>query len=121
MAIPPTKEQKDIIVAAISELKAIDTIELHVAPLTSVTDYFIICTGSSNRHVKSIADNLIKQAKEHKLQIIGTEGMESGDWVLVDLGDIVAHIMLPETRERYQLEKLWSQIPSPHITGTDAN
>ncbi|MDP0561050.1 MAG: ribosome silencing factor [Candidatus Endonucleobacter sp. (ex Gigantidas childressi)] len=100
-------ELKNLIIETLNELKGNNIISMDVTDLTSVTDYMIIACGTSDRHVKSLADNLIDKCKKHGIRPLGTEGVESSEWVLVDFGDVVAHIMLPATRQFYDLERLW--------------
>ena len=95
---------------AIHDLKALDVVTLDVRGLTSIADTLIICSGTSNRHVKSIAENIVKKAKEARLSYIKMEGEREGEWVIVDLADVIAHVMLPATREFYSLEDLWEPI-----------
>lgn len=97
---------------AVDDIKGLDRKLIDVRELTTITDYMLVCTGTSNRHVKSIADNIIKQAKEAGFRPLGVEGMDAGEWVLVDLGDVVAHVMQAQARAFYQLEKLWD-VPPP--------
>lgn len=97
---------------ALAELKAQDVVRIDVRELTGVTDYMIIASGGSNRQVGALADNVIEKVKERGLRPMGIEGKESGEWVLVDLGDIVVHIMQPATRQFYDLEKLWQSAES---------
>lgn len=93
---------------ALEDVKAQDILVLDVQPLTTVTDTMIICTGTSNRHVKSLAQNVAEEAKRAGHPALGVEGMDQGEWVLVDLGGVVVHVMQVQARAFYQLEKLWS-------------
>ena len=92
---------------ALDDLKARDLRVLDVRDLTPITDYMLVASGTSGRHVRSIADNLVEKAKKAGHQVLGLEGQEKGDWVLVDLQDVVVHIMQPEVRAFYKLENLW--------------
>ena len=102
------KKIKNAAFEALDNLKAKDITTLDVKSLTSVTDYMLICTGSSSRHVKSLADNVYIELKKQGLQALSVEGAAGSDWVLVDFGDVVVHIMLQEARDFYELEKLWT-------------
>ena len=99
-----------LVIDAIEELKGHDIVELDVSRLTDVTDCMVIASGRSDRQVKAIAEHIIESAKKHSLQPLGVEGLDRGEWVLVDLCDVVVHVMQPETRAYYQLEKLWSGL-----------
>lgn len=100
-------ELKQLMITAIEDLKGEDIRELDVKGKTSVTDIMIIASGTSSRHVKSIANNVAAEAKHAGVMPLGVEGEEQGEWVLVDLGDVVVHVMQPHIREFYDLEKLW--------------
>ena len=103
-----SEELKVIVHEALDDLKAINVVELDVRPLTDVMDYLVVATGTSNRHVKSLADNVSVEAKAQGMRPLGIEGQNGAEWVLVDFGDVVVHIMLPATRDLYDLERLWS-------------
>ncbi|UVE19793.1 ribosome silencing factor [Pseudomonas sp. LS44] len=94
-------------VAALEDMKAQDILTIDVRDKTSITDYMVIASGTSNRHVKSLVDNVLEKTKEQGVRPIGSEGMDTGEWALLDLGDIVVHVMLPATRQFYDLERLW--------------
>lgn len=96
------------VVDALEDLKAQDIVEIDVRGKTSFADLLIIASGTSSRHVKSIADEVIKFAKEAGVLPLGVEGQSEAEWVLVDLGDIIVHVMLPRIREFYGLERLWT-------------
>ena len=107
-----SEELKKVIVEALEDLKAINTVCLDVSGLTDVMDHMIIASGTSSRHVKSLATNVSVEAKKVDVPPIGIEGADVGEWVLVDFGDVVVHVMLPATRDFYDLERLWvSQDP----------
>jgi ribosome-associated protein len=105
-----TKLLQELAVKALEDLQAIDMTVIDVRPLTTVTDIMIICTGRSTRHVKSIADNLVVQAKKNDISYIHVEGDQGDEWVLVDMGDIVVHVMLANVRSFYNLEALWEPM-----------
>lgn len=102
---------KTLVINALEDMKAKDIVSLDVKPLTSVADLMVVASGTSNRHVKAIADNVRDKMKQNQIKPLGVEGEEAAEWVLVDLGDIIVHIMLPDTRRFYDLEKLWSMSP----------
>ena len=102
-----TDQRLNIITEALDNLKATDIQSLDVQHLTDMMDHIVVCTATSTTHAKSLAKNLEMTLKAKKITILGIEGDNKSDWVLVDIGDIVAHIMLEETRELYALEKLW--------------
>lgn len=111
------EQLRDLVTAALEDFKAIDIQHIDVAGQNPLTDMFVIASGSSVRHIKSMADNLIVKAKEAGVQPLGVEGDRQAEWVLVDLNDIIVHLMLPQTRAFYNLEKLWeasSQQRSGH-------
>lgn len=103
---------KSLALDALEDLKARDITQLDVSSLTEVTDLMLIASGTSTRHVAALAQNVVEKAKAAGLAPRGVEGGDNADWVLVDLGDIVVHIMMPEARTLYDLERLWADLPS---------
>ena len=101
-----------IVQAALEDMKAVNVKVIDVRGLTDVADTLVIASGTSDRHVRSIADRVIEQAKASGVRPLGTEGEREGEWVLVDLRDIVVHVMLPRVREFYALERLWEAGPA---------
>ena len=103
---------KELVVDALEEMKAKDIVCIDVEGKTSVTDMLVIASGTSNRHVKSLVDNVAAKAKSQGFRPLGIEGGATAEWVLLDLGDIVVHVMMPNAREFYDLERLWSHPSS---------
>jgi ribosome-associated protein len=108
---PKTLEQ--VVAGALDELKALDVQSLDVRHLTTVTDTMVVASGRSDRHVRAIAGAVVEQCKKAGFRPIGVEGERGGEWVLVDLADLVVHVMLPRVREFYNLEKLWNMPARP--------
>ena len=102
-----TEALVQLAVAALEDLKGQDITTIDVQGKTSVTDYMIIASGSSSRHVKSLAENVLEKAKEQGVRPLGSEGLDGGEWALLDLGDVVVHVMQVATRQFYDLERLW--------------
>jgi ribosome-associated protein len=97
----------DAICDALDDLKASDVKTMDVRHLTSVTDFMIVASGRSDRHVRALADSILERSRELGCRPLGVEGQAGGEWVLLDLGDVVVHVMLPRVRDFYNLEKLW--------------
>ena len=104
----PVNTLLELVVKALEDLKGVDIRVLDVSGMTTITDRMVIVSGTSTRHVKALADNVILKAKQAGFPPLGVEGEQTAEWVLVDLGDVVAHVMMPAVREFYALEKLWS-------------
>ncbi len=100
-----------LVVAALDEMKAVNIKVLDVRGLADFADTMIVASGNSDRHVRAIAQHLIERARERKQRPMGVEGTRDGEWVLVDLQDVVVHLMLPRVREFYAIEQLWEQAP----------
>ncbi|AOX61450.1 ribosome silencing factor RsfS [Stenotrophomonas sp. HMSC10F06] len=112
---PSVMQLLECVRGATEELKAKDLVEIDVIGRSSVADYMVIASGTSSRHVKSIADEVVKFAKKLGVMPLGVEGEREAEWVLVDLGDVIVHVMLPRVREFYALERLWTVGDQPPI------
>jgi ribosome-associated protein len=106
-----SEQLSDVVVDALEEVKARDIVKLDVRKLTTVTDFMVVASGTSNRHVKALADAVAEKSRSAGHRPVGIEGAEGSEWVLLDLQDTLVHVMLPRVREFYNLEKLWSLQP----------
>jgi len=107
-----SQDLRKLVVDAVEDLKGVDVVDLDVRALTDVTDFMVIASGRSDRQVKAIAEHVVEKAKAAGVRPMGVEGLDRGEWVLVDLCDVVVHVMQREARDYYQLEKLWSGMDS---------
>lgn len=114
-----SKSLQALVEDALDDLKAKDVTVLDVKDLSDVTDTLIIATGTSTRHVKSLATNVVQDTKDSGFPAFGVEGLDQGEWCLVDYGDLVVHIMQEQTRDFYELEKLWSLEPASRKADDD--
>ncbi len=114
-----SEQLSDLITDVLDDGKAQDVVRLDVRNMTSVTDYMIVASGTSNRHVKALANAVADKAREAGHKPAGVEGAEGSEWVLLDLHDALVHVMLPRVREFYNLEKLWSITPRSENAATD--
>jgi ribosome-associated protein len=102
------EQLKELVVETLNDMKARDVVVMDVRGKTAVTDYMIVASGTSDRHVKAVAETVAYRAKEAGEPPLGTEGVAEGEWALVDLNGVVLHVMLPKVRDFYNLERLWS-------------
>lgn len=102
------KQLKKLVIDALEDAKAQNIECIDVRKRSNVTDYMVIASGTSRRHVNSVAENLVIKVKEQGILPLGKEGQDASEWILVDLGDVVVNVMMPDTRDFYDLEKLWS-------------
>jgi ribosome-associated protein len=104
------EEIRDMAVSALEDMKGVDIVTMDVRTLTNIADYMIICTGRSSRHLKGLADSVSIKAKAMGVSRVRVEGERDSEWILVDLGDVVVHVMLAATRTFYSLEDLWEPV-----------
>ena len=109
----------ELVIEALEVVKAKDIVKLDVRELTTVTDYMIVASGTSNRHVRALADAVAEKSREAGHRPAGIEGEDGSEWVLLDLHDALVHVMLPRVREFYNLEKLWSLRPAKDLAAID--
>jgi ribosome-associated protein len=114
-----SEQLSTLIVDALEEVKAQDITVLDVRDMTEVTDFMVVASGTSNRHVKALIENVSEKAKAAGCRPIGVEGEDGGEWVLLDLQDALVHVMQPKVREFYNLEKLWSLGSAGDLVATD--
>lgn len=106
----------ECLVDALEDVKGRDILTLHVTNFTSITDYMVLVSGTSSRHVKALVEEVTEAAKKFGVLPLGVEGRESYEWVLLDVGDVLVHVMQKEAREFYDLERLWSDVPTESET-----
>lgn len=114
-----SEQLSQLVIDALEEVKAKDIVKLDVRKMTTVTDYMIVASGTSSRHIKALANNVADRAREAGHKAAGVEGEEGGEWVLLDLQDLLVHVMLPRVRDFYNLEKLWSLSPAKDAVAKD--
>lgn len=115
-----TQEKTQAVVAALEDIKATDINVIDTSKFSSMFERMIIASGNSNRQTRALADNVAVKLKEQGEEVLGREGDETGDWVLVDLGDVIVHIMVPAVRAYYNLEELWNVKHVPPMPGNKA-
>lgn len=112
----PSAQLAQLAYEALDDLKAVDIRMLDVRGLTTITDYMLIATGTSNRHAAALAQNVLDKTRESGRRPVGVEGLAEGEWVLVNLGGVIVHVMQAQARAHYQLEKLWDLSPQETVT-----
>ena len=114
-----SEQLSTLVIDALDDIKGQDIVKLDVRDMTTVTDYMVVASGTSNRHVQALVENVAEKASAAGHKPIGVEGESGGEWVLLDLQDTLVHVMLPKVREFYNLEKLWSLSPAGDLAATD--
>ncbi|MBO6558550.1 MAG: ribosome silencing factor [Pseudomonadales bacterium] len=103
---------KALVIDALDDIKGQDIVALDVQKQTDIADHMVVASGNTSRQIKALVDNVLQKAKAEGVEVLGVEGEDSGEWILVDLADVIVHVMLPAVREFYDLERLWSVSPS---------
>jgi len=111
------EQLKDLVLTTLEDMKARDVVLMDVRGKTAVTDYMVVASGTSDRHVKAIAETVAYRAKDAGEPPLGTEGVNEGEWALIDLNGVVVHVMLPKVRDFYALERLWSAPSAARAAG----
>jgi ribosome-associated protein len=112
-----TEEKVALINRIVTDRKALEVIVIDMREASSITDYFLICSGGSERQVRAIADAIAEEAEASGLVSLGIEGYRDGHWILMDYGDVIVHVFSQETREFYDLERLWTAAPRIDLSG----
>ena len=105
-------ELKNLVIQALEDVKGEEIICLDITQMTDISDYMVVASGNSNRQVKALVDSVLEKVRSLGTEPLGVEGQEQGEWVLIDLTDVIVHVMLPKVRDFYDLESLWSMRPS---------
>jgi ribosome-associated protein len=111
-----TEEKTALIGQIVADKKAMDVVVLNMSHASSITDYFLICSGGSERQVQAIADAIDDQLKQSGITSLGVEGYREGHWILMDYGDVIVHVFSRETRDFYDLERLWANAPKVDLS-----
>ena len=110
---------KQLVIDALEDIKGQDIVALDVRGQTDIADHMVVASGGTNRQVKALTDNVLEKAKAAGVNVLGTEGQDTAEWVLLDLGDVLVHVMLPKVREFYELERLWSLSPKKDSSSSE--
>jgi len=112
---------KDLVIDALEDVKGHEIVVLDVQGQTDIADYMVVASGATARQVKALVNSVLDKAKAQNVHIVGVEGQDTGEWILVDLADVIVHVMLPKVREFYELERLWSIGPKDKEDGSDGS
>lgn len=115
----PAEGLRDLVINALNDRKANQIKVIDVTTLTEITDYMVIASGGSSRHIRSLVDQILYSAKDAGINVLGAEGLPHGDWILIDLGEVVVHLMRPEARTFYELERIWEGISDSQVDVAD--